>query len=59
MTVSNEIEFALREVVVAIDHLVEVTDRNRNGYDKVPDSLHHAILTLMREIEVMDWEVLG
>jgi len=55
----EQTEFAIREVVVALNYLIDVVESDSYTYEKVPDSLHRAIMNLMTEIEAVDWEVLG
>lgn len=51
----QDIEFAIRELAVAIDHVVKVVEDDPFGYDKIPDVLHHAILDLMKAIDETNW----
>lgn len=55
---NDELEFAIREVAVAIDNLLEVVGKNSSEYDNISTSLHRALVSLMKEIEVFDWRSL-
>ena len=52
----QNIEWAIRQLAVAIDHLMDVVDEEPFSYELIPNSLHHAIVTLMKEIKLVDWE---
>lgn len=52
----DKIEFAIRELAVAINYLMDVVGDDPFAYEHIPASLHHAVMELMREISAVDWE---
>ena len=55
----NDLEWAMRQLAVALQYLIDVADNDVLAFEQLPDSLHHAAVDLFQEIAAVDWERLG
>ena len=55
----KQVEFAIREVAVSIQYLLDVVENDPYTYEAIPYGLHRSLTDLMKEIADVDWEVLG
>ena len=55
---SEKLEFAIRELAITLEHLMQVVDQNKAAYGRLPIPLHRALIALNREIDATNWEAI-